>query len=296
MSRWKAAALVAAVLVVSAVAAGGMGAGVATALMRTVANDRPAPEPVVDESYVLPSDVLGEDREIQVHLPADYAGAPESTYPLLVVLDGAGQSEHTAESADLVARMGLGPQTVVVGVENTTGTRDRVLTPPDLADDAQGDRFLAFLETELLPDLERRYRLAEPRLLAGHSRGGLFATYALAERPDLFDGVFAFSPSSQVGSEAFLARLNRALADLPAPERFYYTSLGDAEGSTIEDGFERLAETLERSAPPSLRWRAERTGHAGHGATPRLATPVALHAFWSGRAWAPADTVRSAAS
>lgn len=49
-------------------------------------------------------------------------------------------------------------------------------------------RFHQFIRNELIPTLERDY-LADPsrRILAGHSLGGGFATFALFEAPELFD-------------------------------------------------------------------------------------------------------------
>ena len=283
MSRWKVAALVAAVLVVSAVVAGGAGAITATVLVTNFANDAPEPEPVVDESFELRSEALDEVRTLHVHLPADYRDSAQAQYPLLVVLDARGQAAHTAAEADRLARMGLAPPTLVVGVENTPGTRDAVFTPPGLVEGARADRFLAFLETELLPDLAERYRTDGTVLLAGHSRGGLFTTWALTQRPGLFDAVFAFSPSLWVGDGAAVPLLSDGLPRADAPT-FHYASLGDAEGSNMASGFDAWTAALEAHAPPALRWRAERTAHAGHGSTPRLATPVALHAFWSAHA------------
>ncbi len=174
MSSWKTAALITAVILVSAVAAGGVGAAVAT-LVTTFANNAPEPTPVVDESYDLWSDALDETRTPHVHIPADYADSSRARDPLVVVLDGEGPSSTTAAAADLLARIGAGPRTVVVGVENTTGTRDQVFTPPGLMEGACADAFLAFIESELLPDLADRYRTDGTRVLAGHSRGGLFA-------------------------------------------------------------------------------------------------------------------------
>ena len=281
MSRWKVAALVVTAVIVSAVAAGGIGAAVATTLVTTFSNQAPEPVPVVDESYDLWSDALSETRTLHVNLPADYADSTAGRYPLLVVLDGQGQAGRTAAEADLLARMGVAPPTVVVGIENTPGTRDAVFTPPGLMEGARADQFLAFIETELLPDLADRYRTDSTILLAGHSRGGLFTTWALTQRPDLFDAVFAFSPSLWVGDGAAVPLLTDALPG--EATGFYYTSLGDAEGFRMEEGFDAWTGVLESDAPPGLRWRAERTAHAGHGSTPRLATPVALHTFWSGR-------------
>src|SRR5687768_8574145 len=44
--------------------------------------------------HMLPSAVLGEPREVNVRLPASYAGAkPERRYPVLYILDGGAEQD-----------------------------------------------------------------------------------------------------------------------------------------------------------------------------------------------------------
>ena len=113
------------------------------------------------------SSVLGEDRECFVHLPEGYAAAPAARYPVLYVLDGTSQSGHTAESAGLLARVGLIPPMIVVGVPSVNSdTRNRDYTPPEMRLDTDApagpkgaaDRFLSFLRTEVIVRIERDYR------------------------------------------------------------------------------------------------------------------------------------------
>jgi predicted alpha/beta superfamily hydrolase len=56
--------------------------------------------------------------------------------------------------------------------------------------------YLAFVERELIPYIEARYR-ADPqrRALGGHSLGGLFGAYALLTKPELFQHYILSSPS-----------------------------------------------------------------------------------------------------
>ncbi len=58
-----------------------------------------------------------------------------------------------------------------------------------------GDKFLAFLKNEAIPLIEKTYRTAPYRMLAGHSRGGLLVAYSLLAEPDLFHARFAHSPA-----------------------------------------------------------------------------------------------------
>ena len=47
----------------------------------------------------------------------------------------------------------------------------------------------------MIPYLDRRYRTTPLRVIVGHSLGGLFATYALSHRPELFTGYILLEPS-----------------------------------------------------------------------------------------------------
>lgn len=58
------------------------------------------------------------------------------------------------------------------------------------------DEFLAFIETELKPEIATRFVIDPARQsLFGHSFGGLFALYALFEKPESFTRYIAASPS-----------------------------------------------------------------------------------------------------
>jgi uncharacterized protein len=67
--------------------------------------------------------------------------------------------------------------------------------------------FLNFIKQELIPVVEQEFH-ADPqkRILAGHSLGGTFATFALFEEPDLFDTYIIGSPSLDYGDEFLFKR------------------------------------------------------------------------------------------
>lgn len=231
------------------------------------------------------SAVLGEHREYFVHLPEGYKPGTSRRYPVLYVLDGTSQSEHTAKSAALMARVGLIPPLIVVGVPSTDGdTRNRDYTPPDMrldTDDAgsrkgAADRFLAHLETELIPEVEREYPTTSPRMLAGWSRGGLFVIYSQIAASALFDGRFAHSPALWRENDVVVTRFEQSLTASATPETFLYLSLGDGENHKMTAAFRRMSGMLERSAPPTLRWKAGFSTLGTHDSNPRLSTPVGL--------------------
>ena len=247
----------------------------------------------------LRSAVLNEDREVLVHLPEGYEAQPERRYPVVYVLDGSSQDTHTASTAALMARIGLMPPVIVVGIPNVSGEgRQRDYTPPSMAmelDEPKGprggaDRFLTFLKAELIPDIERRYRTTSERMLAGHSRGGLFVAWSLMADPDLFQARFAHSPALWREDTAIAGTLEHYLAATPALESFFFMSLGSKENAEMTAGFERVRAVLEARASKGLRWRADLVPGAVHGNNGEWATPLGFAAFYRAANRAPALT------
>jgi predicted alpha/beta superfamily hydrolase len=236
------------------------------------------------------SAILGAQREYLVHLPESYATDTTARYPVLYVLDGGSQSGHTASSAELLSRVGLIPEVIVVGVPSVDGdTRNRDYTPPDMRLDTdrpgglhgEADRFLNSLRSELLPLIERTYRTTRPRMLAGWSRGGLFVVYSELTAPALFDARFAYSPALWRENDLIVEQADRALASDSLVRGFLYLSLGDAENAKMKASFEHLRDVLRRHPGPTLQWTTDLSRGGTHETNPRLSTPVGLCLFWS---------------
>lgn len=84
------------------------------------------------------------------------------------------------------------------------------------------DAFLAFIEDVLKPEIARRLPVDPARqAIFGHSFGGLFALYALFNRPDAFTAWIAVSPTVYWEEFALLASAERfeARRDRPAGRR-----------------------------------------------------------------------------
>jgi predicted alpha/beta superfamily hydrolase len=154
-------------------------------------------------SFRFPSAALQETRVVDVSLPAGYDSNTAQRYPVLFVLDGEFEGEIAAAITRFYASTSRLPPLIVVAVRNTDRNRD--LTPAPVAGfrvpaEAAGaggaERFLTFLTDELAPWVDRRYRTAPMRVLAGHSLGGLFALYALTKRPEFFTGYLVMEPAT----------------------------------------------------------------------------------------------------
>jgi len=228
-----------------------------------------AQEPLtMGEAFALESKVMAEQRRVIVWTPAHYAEGTRA-YPVLYLTDADRQFGHTVTTVEFLSRNGRMPPMIVVGLFNTDRTRD--LTPyKDKDDDAQlptaggADRFLRFVETELVPWVERQYRTQAFRAFAGHSFGGLFAMHALATRPNLFNAIVAVSPTLAWRQGEAVKRIDTMLTQQRTLKGALYVTLGD-EGPAMKGGLDRLRTVLEEKAGKSLCWELVEMLDEDHG-------------------------------
>lgn len=220
----------------------------------------------------LKSTVLGEDRVVLIRTPVGYE-SNKQTYPVLYMTDGDAHMGHTAATIDFLTRNGRMPELIVVGVTNTDRTRD--LTPAkstnkNAAGELQlptaggADNFLKFFETELIPQIEKDYRVQPYRILAGHSLGGLFAIHAMIAKPGLFNSYVAVSPSLQWANAEALKRAEDFLKNQKELKVTLYTSLGNEPGP-IGESFDKFREALTKTNIKGFEWQAQRMDDEDHG-------------------------------
>ena len=241
----------------------------------------------------LKSAVLGEERTVLVRTPAGYE-TNNLRYPVLYMTDGDAHMGHTAATVEFLTRNGRTSDLIVVGVTNTDRTRD--LTPAkSTAKNAAGelqlptaggaDNFLKFFETELIPEIEKQYRVQPYRVLAGHSFGGLFAIHAMIAKPGLFNSYVSVSPSLQFENGEALKRAENFLKNQKELNATLYVSLGNEPGA-IGTAFNDFRELLSKTSIKGFVWQAEHLTDEDHGS-------VVLRSHYSGlrkvyEGWQPA--------
>jgi hypothetical protein len=190
--------------------------------------------------------------------------------------DGDTHLLHTRGTIDFLARNGLMPDLILVGVTNTMRTRD--LTPTRAvgrrSDGTRGPlensggalKFLDFFEKELIPHVEATYRTLPYRILAGHSLGGLFALTALVERPGLFDASIAVSPSLTWDEDYILGRTAKFLDGRKELRHTLFVTMADEEvGDPFPTRFEQLRKILKKAKAQGFAWGTELLEDEDHG-------------------------------
>jgi len=265
-------------------------AGILLLSLSAAAQDLTPPAP---QRLVVHSSVLNEDRVIWVRTPRAYEH-DKAAYPVVYLMDGPGHINEIGSTIDFLAGHDRVPPMIVVGIANTDRTRD--LTPthwdeknPDGTVHANptsggGDHFLDFIQKELMPQIEKRYRTSPYRVFAGHSFGGLMVIHTLITSPDLFQAYIAVSPSLQWDGQRTLHQAQQFFAAHAELKKTLFFSLGN-EGNTpnpMGEGFEQLQKTLKAKAPKDFHSDSARYPDEDHGSTVLLAHYAGLRTVFAG--------------
>lgn len=238
---------------------------------------------VVHTRHTINSTVLGEERTILVRVPAGYQQGSQ-LFPVVYMLDA-----HPPQNAMMVGLIeqqvwgGQMPEMIVVGIQNTNRARDLTPTKTDRAGSGGGDKFLQFLETEVMPLVEKNYRTRPFRVFAGHSLGGLAVVYAMVSRPDLFNGYIAASPVLHWDNNFVIKETEKLFAAQKELKKTIYIALGNEPDYTA--GFNAFRDLLKKSAPKGFVYEFHQFRNENHGS-------VVLPAYYAGfrkifDRWAP---------
>lgn len=179
--------------------------------------EKPTNQIVIGQIDSIYSNILNESRKIWVHIPESATNGTfsETKYPVLYLLDGPGHFYSVTGMIKQLSTNGntIVPEMIIVAIPNTNRTRDLTPTHVDIdffsGDSIQsasggGNKFLDFVEDELIPHIERTYPAATYKTFVGHSLGGLSVINALITRPKLFNNYIAIDPSLWWDDQTFL--------------------------------------------------------------------------------------------
>jgi len=203
-----------------------------------------------------------QDRTFSVQLPEGYYDSENTQYPVLYILDGKENLSFTKSVVDFLSSGGQMPSVIIVGLHSgDTRTADYVpvVTAKNnqRSPSGQANRFLNYIDKELIPFINSNYRTSGYQLLSGHSFGGTFTSYALTQKPELFSGYFAQSPSfvNALG-DTMAGHMDAFLGSDIKQEKTYFLTLGSEPA--LEEGFDKIINLLEVKAPKDLVWHSTR--------------------------------------
>ena len=195
---------------------------------------------------VKPSSGKLRPRDVYVYLPPAYDRRTEQRYPVLYMHDGQNCWDDPTEpfghggwcvnlTSDRLINAGQAVPFMVVGVANTPGRMEEYGPGADVLS-AEGHAYIRFLERDVKPLVDRRYRTrsgAEHTALMGSSMGGVISLQAALLRPETFGAAACLSPAFEftAGSAQRYATLVSKVGKVPV--RLY---VDHGTGGSNQDG------------------------------------------------------------
>ncbi len=157
---------------------------------------------LIDE---IQSSELSEKRILNIYLPEGYDQNDAKKYPVIYLLDGSADEDfiHIVglvqfNSFEWINQV---PKSIVVGIATVDRRRDFTF-PTSIKEDVtkypttgHSNRFIAFIEKDLQPYIDAKFKTNTDKTIIGQSLGGLLATEILFTKPFLFNRYIIVSPS-----------------------------------------------------------------------------------------------------
>ncbi len=184
---------------------------------------------------------LSEKRILNIYLPEGYTQNDTTKYPVIYLLDGSADEDfiHIVglvqfNSFEWINQV---PKSIVVGIATVDRRRDFTFPTSIEADKKKypttghSDKFLSFIEKELQPFIETKYKTTNDKTIIGQSLGGLLATEVLLKKPTLFNKYIIISPSLWWNNGSLLNQNSNLLTEHFNSQTSIYIGVGK-EGLT----------------------------------------------------------------
>jgi predicted alpha/beta superfamily hydrolase len=222
------------------------------------------------------SDKLGESREITIGLPASYEKNPNKKYPILVLLDGDYLFDPFYGALSYGSYWDDIPETIIVGIsqnKNDERIEDSNYDEADGLPTEKGAKFFEFIGGELLPYIEKKYRVAPFRIIAGHDTTAGFLNFFLYKDYSIFNAYISLSPELATDMEK---RIPENLNKIKQP-LFYYQSSADGDVKKLREPIQTMDENIKKITNPLLNYKFDLFKGASHYSLVLYSIPSALY-------------------
>jgi len=223
---------------------------------------------------------LNEEREITIGLPPSYDKHSGQKYPILLLLDGdflfdpfQGALSYGYYWDDL-------PEVIIVGIsQNKKNERetDCMVDETTGLPSEKGEQFFEFIGMELIPYIQKKYRTAPFKMVAGlDTTAGFLNLYLYKDNP-VFDAYISMSPELPAEMEKNIpARLS-----VIAKPIFYYHSSADGDLKKMRNRIIALDEEAKKINKETVNYRFDDFKGASHYSLVLNSIPSALYQIFS---------------
>jgi predicted alpha/beta superfamily hydrolase len=208
----------------------------------------------IGEIVTLHSTILSENRILNIVLPEAYETNQNEKYSVIYLLDGS-TNEDILHVSGLVQFFNLQfkmPKCIIVGISNVDRKRDFTF-PTTIKKDKEdypttggSEKFIRFLEEELIPYVNSNYHTNGTSYLLGQSLGGLLATEILIKKPYLFTHYLITSPSLWWNNQSILEVAKKEFEKKDYSKTYVYLAVGQLEHKIMVKDAKALALLLNQ--------------------------------------------------
>jgi predicted alpha/beta superfamily hydrolase len=223
---------------------------------------------------------LNEKREITIGLPPSYLTNPNKKYPLLIVLDGDYLFDPFQGALNYGAYWDDLPEVILVGInqnKNNERETDCTIDQSTGLPDEKGNQFFEFIGMELVAYMEKKYRIAPFKIIAGHDITAGFLNFYLYKEKPLFEAYISMSPELATAMEQNIPdRFN--VLEQPI---YYYQSTADGDVKKMQARIKELDNALKTITKPTINYKFDEFKGASHYSLVLHSIPNALYQFFS---------------
>ncbi len=222
------------------------------------------------------SNTLGQTRQLIIGLPASYEQNPTKKYPVLVLLDGEYLFDPFNGALNYGGYWDDLPETIIVGISqnrNNERIADSNFDQTNGLPAKKGADFFEFIGGELLPYIEKKYRTAPFRIIAGHDTTAGFLNFFLYKDNPLFNAYISLSPELAPEMEN---RIPLKLSNLKQPV-FYYLSSASGDIKQLKEPIKQLDNKIKQVSNPSLNYQYNEFNNASHYSLVLYSIPNVLY-------------------
>lgn len=217
-------------------------------------------------------------RELTVSLPPSYKIDPKRTYPLLFLLDG----DYLFDPFEGAIKYGYYwddlPELIIVGLsQDKERDADCTLDEATGLPEGTGADFFEFIGGELIPYLQKKYRISPFKIIAGHDVTASFINLYLYKDAPLFNAYISLSPELGLEMET---RIAERLAGFKQ-NIFYYQSSSDGDIKKMKEKITTLDTNIKAVLNPSLNYKYDDFKEASHYSLVLYSIPSALYHFFA---------------
>ncbi len=227
-----------------------------------------------------PSKMLNASREITIITPPSYDKSKNQKYPLLFLMDGdylmdpfAGIVTYTQYWNDL-------PEVIIVALSQDDAEQrelDTQVAEQNGLPFDQSEKFFDFLAYELIPALEKQYRIAPFKIIAGHNMTASFLNFFLYKDKPVFNAYISLSPELAPDMETHIPE---KLTQLKMPV-YYYLATADGDLAKQQKAIKALDTNIKAVTNPNLKYFFDDFKGCSHYSLVARAIPASLYDIFS---------------